>query len=111
MPVQVIQMFPPTVLTTSPATIYTMPAAPPQIVLNRGRLRFTNTDTVAHTVTAYDIVSGSTVTPNFCPVQNIPPNSNLDIDVPVMAAGGTIQAFASVGTVVTVHCLDGVLFS
>lgn len=111
MAVQVIQMFPPTIMTTSPVSVFVMPAAPTQQVLNRGRIRFTNTDTVAHTVTAYELVSGSTVTSSFCPALNVPPNSNLDIDVPVIAAGGTIQAFASIGTVVIAHALDGVLFS
>lgn len=113
MTVQVVQLCAPTELTTSAATLYTVPTLPPQVLLMRGRLRFTNTSGSAVTVTAYGIPSGGTagVGNNFCPGISIPPNSNLDVDVPVLAAAGFIQALASVGSVVTVSALDGVLFS
>lgn len=113
MTVTVIQLFPPTVLTTSPATLFTMPSTPTNIVLNRGLMRFTNTDSSAHTVTAHAIESAGTaaVANTFLPGVSVPANSTLDVAVPVLKASGFIQAFAAVGTVVSVQALDGLLFS
>ena len=113
MTVQVIQMFAPTVMVTTATTLFTVPTTPSNIVLNRGMVRFVNTGSNAATVTAYDITSGSsaTVTTTFCPGLSITGNSTLDVAVPAMAAGATLQALASVGTVISVHAMDGVLFS
>jgi hypothetical protein len=113
MSVQVIQMFAPTVLTTTAATLYTVNTGSGASVLARGRIRFTNTTGTAATVTAYGIVTGGTagVGNDFCPVLSVPAYSNLDVDVPVLASGGFIQALASAGTTITAHALDGVLFS
>ena len=113
MSVQVIQMFPPTVLTTSAVTLYTVATGSGASVLARGRIRFTNTSAVAATVTAYDVPTGGTAGAgnNFCPTLSVPAFSNLDVDVPVLAAGGFIQALASAATSVTAHAMDGVLFS
>lgn len=113
MTVQVVQMFLPTELTTAAATLYTVPTLSSQTVLARGRIRFTNTSASAVTVTAFDVPSGGTegTGNNFCPGLVIPPNQNLDLDVPVVAVGGFIQALASAAGVVVAHSLDGVLFA
>jgi hypothetical protein len=113
MSVQVIQMFTPTVLTTSAATLYTVSTGSAASVLARGRIRFTNTTAVAATVTAYGVPSAGTAGSgnNFCPTLSVPAYSNLDVDVPVIGEGGFIQALASAGTTVTAHAMDGVLFS
>lgn len=112
MTVQVVQMFEPTVLTTSAATLYTVTGAPTAL-LQRGRIRFTNTSGSAVNVTAYNVPSGGTAgsANEFCPVLSVPGNSNLDIDVPVLAIGDFVQALASTGSAVVAHALDGVLFS
>jgi len=111
--VQVIQMFPPTVLTTSAATLYTNTAGSPTTILARARVRFTNTSASPVTVTAYDVPSGGTAgTGNqFCPGLTILGNSSLDLDIPVLAYVGFLQALASVGSVVVAHSLDGILFT
>ncbi|HXJ61897.1 MAG TPA: hypothetical protein VNU68_35105 [Verrucomicrobiae bacterium] len=113
MTVQVVQLFPPTTLTTTAATLYTVTTVPTQILLARGRIRFTNTDTVSRAVTAYGIPSGgaATVTNTFCPALVVAPNSVLDVDVPVLAAGGFIQAKIDSGSAVEASALDGILFS
>jgi hypothetical protein len=112
MTVQVVQMFPPTTLTTSAATLYTVSGSDTAI-LARGRIRFTNTSASAVTVTAYGVVSGDTAGAGntFCQTQTVLANGNLDMDIPVILNGGFIQALASTGGVVTAHSLDGVLFS
>jgi hypothetical protein len=113
MSVQVVQMFLPTVLTTSAATLYTVPALSSSAVLGRGRIRFTNTSGSPATVTAFAVPSGGSEGSgnNFCPSLTVPPNNNLDLDVPVIAGGGFIQALASTGGVITIQSLDGVLFA
>lgn len=112
MTVQVIQLFAPTVLTTSAATLYTV-TGPPAVVMSRGRMRFTNTTAGAITVTAYAVPSGGSagVGNCFCFQQSIPGGNNLDIDVPDMLIGDFIRALASANTSITALALDGVLFS
>lgn len=107
------QMFLPTVLTTSPATLFTSNQGASTSLFMRGRIRFTNTSAAAVTVNAWGIPSGGTEANgnNFCPSLSIPAGSNLDLDVPVLAFGGFIQASASAATSVTAHSLDGILFT
>jgi hypothetical protein len=113
MTIQVIQMFAPTELTTSAATLYTNATGPAQQVLARGRIRFANTSGSAVTVTAYAVPSGGTagVGNDFFPTQTIPANNFVDTDVPVLPIGSFIQALASTASVVTASALDGALFS
>jgi len=113
MSVQVVQMFTPTVLTTSAATLFTVATGSSLGVLARGRIRFTNTTAAGVAVTAYDVPTGGAAGAgnNFCPTLSVPAFSNLDVDVPVLTEGGFIQAFASAGTSITAHAMDGVLFS
>lgn len=112
MAVQVVQLFPATVLTTGAATLFTVTGAP-SVVLSRGRIRFTNTTAGAVTVTAYGIPSGGSAAVGncFCYQQSVAGGNNLDIDVPDLVLGGFIQALASANTSITAHALDGVLFS
>ncbi len=114
MTIAVIQMFAPTQLSTAAVTLYTVTGSA-SAVLARGRIRFTNTGTTAGTVTAYDIPNGGTATPatayNWCPGLAIGAGANLDIDVPAITVGGTIQALSNLGTAVIAHALDGVIFS
>jgi hypothetical protein len=109
MTVQVIQMFPPTVLTATAAPLYTNNAVS---VLVRGRIRFTNTSALPVQVTAYAVPSGGTAgaANEFCPGLAVPANSNLDIDVPVLNPSDFIAAFAGTASVITALSLDGVSF-
>lgn len=113
MAVQITPLFAPTQLTAAAATIYTLPVSPSTLALARGRVRFTNTDTAARAVTAYAITVGGTASAanEFLPATSIAPNTYLDVDLPVLAPGGFIQAFADVTLKVTMFCIDGVLFS
>jgi hypothetical protein len=111
MGVTVVQMFTPTVLTGSAATLYTVPTIS-GVAFGRGRIRFTNTSSSPVDVTAYGIPSGGTAGSGniFCDQQAVPAYGNLDMDVPVLASAGFIQAFASTASVIVAHAMDGVLF-
>lgn len=113
MAVKITQLFAPTLLTGSAVTIYTVPASPVGIVLVRGRVRFTNQDTGLHTVTAYAIQAGGTASAANCFANavSIAPGTYLDMDIPVLAAGGFIQALTDTASDVSIQSMDGVLFA
>jgi hypothetical protein len=113
MSLTVTQLFAPTQLTTGNQIIYSVPSTPSTSVLKNGAVRFTNTSSAAVTVTAYACQQGSTPTAAnaFANAESIAPNTHLDMPVPMLAAGGFIEASASAGTSVTMFALDGVLFS
>jgi hypothetical protein len=110
--VQVVQMFPPTVLTAAAATLYTNTGGPSNQVLARGRIRLANTTGSPVQVSAWAVPSGGSegVGNNFCPGLTVAPNAFLDVDVPVLAIGDFIQALASAATSITASSLDGVIF-
>jgi hypothetical protein len=113
MAILIAPLFAPSQLTASAATIYTVPATPATSTLSRGRVRFTNTDTASRAITAYAVPSGGTagVSNVFMNAESLAANAHVDVDVPLLGAGGTIQAFADVASKVTIHALDGILFS
>jgi hypothetical protein len=113
MAVQVVQLFAPTVLTGSAATIYAAPSTPTSIAVARLRVRFANTSNASQSVTAYSVQSGGTAGPGNCVTnaQAIAANDHLDLDIPVLGPGGFLQAFASNASAVTISQLDGVIFS
>lgn len=108
-----IQPFAPAALTNAAATYYTVPASPTSSLLRNGRVRFTNTDSAAHTVTAYAIPSAGSASAANCiaNAEAIAPNTHLDLDLPLMKAGDFLQAKADANTSVTIVILDAVLFS
>lgn len=112
MAVQITNLFNPVQLTSTAVTLYTVAATPATLVLTRGRIRFTNTDSAGHSVTAYAIPSGGspTVTNCFLNAEAIAANAHLDSDVPLLGPGGFIQAKADAANV-SASPLDGVLFS
>jgi hypothetical protein len=105
--------FPPTVLGTSAATLYTMPTTPVSSLLRGGRMRATNTTNSAQTVTLYAVPSAGTAGAGnaFASTVSVPANNYLDIDVPILPAGATLQALASAPTSITVHMLAGGVYS
>lgn len=105
--------FPPTVLTTTAATLYTVPASPASSLLRGGRVRAANTTGSAQTVTLYAVPSaGSAAAGNaFASAVSVPANSYLDIDVPIMPSGATLQALAGAATSITLHMLAGGVYS
>lgn len=105
--------FEPTVLTTSAAVLATVPASPSATLLRGGRVRLVNTTGAAVTATLYAVPSdGSPVAGNaFLSAKSIAANDYLDVDVPIMPAGSTLQGLASAGTSITAHMLAGSLFA
>lgn len=107
------QLFAPTVLTTSAATLCTCPATPSTSVIKNGRVRFTNTTAGAVAVTAYAVPLAGTATAGNCflNAESVGPNSHLDVDVPTLKAGDFLQAFAGAATSITMTEMGGVIFS
>ena len=104
------KLFAPAQLTGAASTFYTCPATPPGYVVN-GRIRFTNTDSAAHQITAYLVPSGGTAgaANSFLTAKTIAANDFLDIDLPQMGPGDFLQAFADTASKVTIHSIGGVL--
>ncbi len=105
--------FAPTVLTTAVQTLYTMPSTPSSSLLRGGRMRFTNTTAGAVTVTAYAVPNlGTAGTGNaFASAFSVPANNYLDVDVPILPAGATLQALAGASASITAHMLAGGVYS
>lgn len=113
MAVSIVVLFAPVQLASSVGVIYAVPAAPTTTVLQRGRVRFSNTDSAAHTITGYAVPAGGSpgASNEFFPGESLAGNTHIDVDVPLLGPGGTIQAFADTAAKVTILPLDGILFS
>jgi hypothetical protein len=90
-------------------TLYNVPSSPTTSILRNARVRFSNTTGGAVTIKAWAVPSAGTAGDDnvFLPTTSINANSYLDIDVPVIAAGGMIQAQAGAATSITATALDG----
>lgn len=110
MPLSFTQLFAPKQVNNAAAdTLYTVPATPTNSTLRNGMLRFSNTTSGAVTIKAWAVqAAGSAADSNvFLPTTSLNANTYLDTPVPVMAAGGILQAQAGAATSITVTCLDG----
>ena len=94
-------------------TLYTVPATPSNTILRNGRVRFANTTSGAVTIKGWAVPSAGSPTDSnvFLPTKSIPANDYIDVDVPVIAAGGMIQAQAGAATSITATAIDGFLQS
>lgn len=94
-------------------TLYTVPSTPSTTLLRNGRVRFTNVTGGAVLLDVYAVPSGGSAgIDNALLYQySLAANSALDIDIPVISAGGTIRAKAGAASSITAHGVDGVLFS
>ena len=108
-----IKLFAPVQLPiTTPNVLYTCPAAPSTTVLKNGRVRLVNTSASPVSATLYAVpAAGSPTAANECFVQSIPATSYVDVDIPTLAAGDTLQGVAGTASVITIHELGGVLYS
>jgi hypothetical protein len=90
-------------------TLFTLPVAPSNVILRNGRLRFVNTTAVFVTIKAWNVPSGGAAADSnvFLPLTSIGPNSEIEADVPIMSAGGFVQAQAGAAASITVHQLEG----
>jgi hypothetical protein len=113
MAVSIGPLFAPTVLTTGAVVIYTVPASPATTTLANGRVRFTNTSSGSVSITLYAVPAAGSPGAGNCEMnaEALAQNTHVDVDVPLMGPGATIQALASAGTAITMSAIAGVLFS
>jgi hypothetical protein len=107
------KLFQPQQLPLAVTTIFTMPLLPTSTALKNGRVRLTNTTVGAISATLYAVPSGGTAGAAnlFLSGTAISPNGYLDIDIPDLAYGDTLQGFASAAASITIHELGGVMYS
>ncbi|MCP1173796.1 hypothetical protein [Ralstonia chuxiongensis] len=108
------KLFQPVQLGVALATIFTVDSSPTNVLLRGGRVRLTNTSASAVSVELDAVPSGGTagvgnqlVSTNY----TVPANGWVDVDLPVMAASDFLQGKAGVANVITVHFMNGGLFS
>jgi hypothetical protein len=103
----------PTVLGTSVSTLFSVPAQPAATLLRGARMRLVNTSvaTVSVTLHAVPLASSASDGNAFCKNKTIAAGNYLDIDMPIIGAGGTVQALSDTASAVTAHMLNGSLFS
>ena len=114
MTISYVQLFEPIVLTISDQTIYTVPLQPNTNLLRGGRIRFANSSSSAVQITAYAVpANASPSSPGnvFAPNLSVPINGFIDVDVPLLGPGDSIQALAGSGSAITVSAINGALFS
>lgn len=113
MTVAVPLLFSPVALGTSIATIGTIPATAYNGVYSGGRVRFTNTTPIARAVTLYAVPAGQNATPDNCQMaaETLAGNAHVDVDIPKLAGGGMIMAFADAANSVTISEIAGVILS
>ncbi len=113
MTISITQLFAPAALTTGAVTYYTVPATPTSSTLINGMVRFTNVTAGAVTVTAYAVQAAGTADDSnaFMKAESLGANSHIDVPVPMLGAGGFLQALAGAGTSITISALNGVVFS
>jgi hypothetical protein len=113
MTISYTNFFAPTVLTTSAATLFTVPASPGTSLLRGGRVRLTNTTAGAVTATLHAVPpAGAAADGNaILKSKSIPANDYLDLDLPIMPAGAFLQGLAGAATSITAHMINGSIFS
>ncbi len=104
------KLFEPTLISTSATEYYEVPAGN---TLRAGRVRITNVTGTAATVSINAIpAAGSNADSNaVVKAYSIAANDFKDFDLPIMKAGDTLEALAGTASALTIHAIDGVLFS
>lgn len=105
-------LFGPTPLSTTVAILGTIPSTGANTtVLTNGQMRFTNITSGSITITAYAVPQG--VAPSsvnaFADAEPVAANSHIDMAIPLIQAGGTLQAMASANTSINAFQLSGVI--
>lgn len=113
MALTITQLFTPLQLPASTEVLYTVPSSPPTTVLKNGRIRLTNTDGAAISVTLYAAAAAvpSNAASCFVSADAILGNSSVEIDLPTMRAGDTLRGFAGTASAITMHEIGGTLYS
>ena len=107
------KFFDPVVLGAAASTLYTVPATPATNLLRGGRVRLVNTTAGSVTVTLYAVPAAGAVGVGnaFVSGKSIGGNDYLDVDVPILPAGATLQGLAGAAASITAHMISGSLFS
>jgi len=107
------KFFAPQTLTTSAAVIYTVPATPVSNLFRGGRVRLTNSTNAPKTARLHAVpASGAVADVNaFFFDQTVPAFGYVDVDVPILAAGDTLQGLASATPGVGIQAMTGGVFS
>lgn len=113
MSVSYTSFFVPTLLTTSAATLFTVPSNLTSTLLRGGRIRLTNTTALAASATLHNVPSGgsASATNMFCAAKSVSGNDYLDVDVPLMPAGSFVQALSGTASALNAQMLNGSYFS
>lgn len=93
--------------------LITVALTPSSNLLINGKVRFSNHTGGAVTITAWAVPSGGSAgNTNIClPTTSINANSYLDLNVPQIAAGGTLEAQAGAASSITAQPLDGAIYA
>ena len=107
------KLFQPFLLSSSPASFFSVPASPSTSLLGNGRLRLVNTSAAAVAVTLFAVPSGQGASASNAFVDNysIAAYSAYTVDIPQIAAGDALLGFASTTNVIAVHAMAGVIQS
>ena len=107
------KLFEPAQLTTSLVTFYTVAAMPSTNLLRNGRVRLSNTTAGAVSADVHAVPSGGSASDVNALAKgvSVPANSSIDVDLPIMKVGDFLQAKAGAATSISIHAIDGVVFS
>lgn len=107
------KFFAPQVLAVTVAVIYTVPATPISNLFRGGRVRLTNATSAPKTARLHAVpAAGAVADVNaFFFDQTVPAFGYIDVDVPILAAGDTIQGLASATPGVGIQAMTGGVFS
>lgn len=113
MAVQYAVLFNPTLLTGSAAVIFTMGASPASLVLVNGRVRLANNSGSPIAVTLYAVPSAGSPGVGNCiyPGVSLAANAIVDVDIPEIGPGWTLQGFAGTASEITISPISGFLWS
>lgn len=105
--------FSPTVLDAVAAPLFTVPTTPTATLLRGGRIRLTNTTGAAVSASLYSVPPGESALAGnaFANDKSVPANDSIEVDIPIMPAGASLQAKAGAVSSITAHMISGSYFS
>lgn len=108
-----VKMFDPKALSTVTTTIYTVPVDPATQQLLSAGIRVVNHGDATRNVTIYLVPSGDSAdtTNIFLDQEQVKLQAHMDVVIPTLSAGDTIQMKQNAGTDITVHALGGTLWT
>ena len=113
MAIQFLKLFQPSVLTTTAAAIYTVPASPTTSLLGNGQVLLTNDTASTQAASLWAVPSGGSVGQAniFFPAIGIAAYQTQLVNVPQLAAGDALWASAASSSAVSIAAMSGVVQS